>query len=113
MIVEIELPVYQSLVIVLIGDYDESDLPDGFEHIRETPGAGALCSFEATGLEYAFTCVIQIPEFSYGLLAHEAVHAMNYILGAILPPFTSFFSTLPAAAPPLRCNPRSERQSTG
>jgi hypothetical protein len=74
------MPVIKARVILLLGEMDEieDEIPFGLE--LSDSGYLANCMYMRREGKLPFTCVIHSRSVAVSVIAHEAVHAANYIL---------------------------------
>lgn len=77
---DIKMPVIKSRVILLLGDYEDIEnlVPFGLDF-----GGGtylARCLYMKRDGKLPFTCVIHSRSIAVSVIAHEAVHAANFIM---------------------------------
>lgn len=77
---DIRMPVIKARVILLLGELKDikGEIPFGLE--LGEPGYMARCFYMRREGALPFTCVIHSRSIAVSVIAHEAVHAANFIM---------------------------------
>lgn len=74
------MPVLKARVVLLLGELEDIEKQIPFGLYFDGEGYLARCSYIKRKGEFPFTCVIHSKSIAVSVIAHEAVHAANFIM---------------------------------
>lgn len=81
--IDIRMPVIKARVVLILGEMEDvkSEIPFNLDFGQS--GYMARCMYKTMDGKLPFTCVIHSRSMAISVIAHEAVHAANFIMDAM------------------------------